>query len=79
MITRKSMTNSRHIYIYQDVEDNLKNVENVSQLVNELLRNHFKTKSIKSLSKEELERTLKIKKIELEALKKMEEVENGTT
>ena len=73
------MTNSRHIYIYQDVEDNLKNVENVSQLVNELLRNHFKTKSIKSLSKEELERTLKIKKIELEALKKMEEVENGTT
>ena len=73
------MTNSRHIYIYQDVEDNLKNVENVSQLVNELLREYFKTKSIKSLSKEELERTLKIKKIELEALKKMEEVENGTT
>jgi hypothetical protein len=70
------MTNSRHVYIYDDVEEKLKKEENVSALINRLLREHFAKNSIDTLTLEQKEKLLEIKRIELEAHKKIAEVQN---
>jgi len=66
----------KQLYISDENFENLKGI-NASALVNELLNNYFKTLIPKS--EEELLKEIKVKKIELEAMKKIEEVENGYT
>ena len=74
------MTNSRHVYIYQDNEDNLKKEENVSALINQLLREYFKSKDsnvqMHNMSIEEAQKRIEILKIEIEAERKIKELKN---
>lgn len=68
-------------YAQDEIRENLKSISNRSELINQLLRDHFKRTSIETLPLDEQEKVLlkelQIKKIEIEALKKIEEVENG--
>lgn len=50
------MASVRNIYVQADVEENLKSIENISKLVNDLLREHFKGNS--SYKKQELEKKI---------------------
>ena len=63
----------KQVYISDENFESLKSL-NASALVNELLNNHFKTLIPKS--KEELLEELRIKKIELEAIEK---IQNGSS
>jgi len=63
-------------YIDEDNWEHLSREENRSRVINNLLREYFKSKETESFSIEEREKNLKIKKLELETLKKIEEIEN---
>jgi len=60
-------------YATDDVRESLKLIKNRSELINKLLIEHFN--SLITKTEEELLEELRIKKIELEALKK---IENGS-
>jgi hypothetical protein len=72
---RKSMA-QRYIYLPNELNLRLKQEDNVSALIVQLLNQHYQIKSIDNLSVEEIEKQIQIKKIELEAMKKIEELNN---
>ena len=61
----------KNIYFQDDVGSKLKELDNVSGLINKLLRDYFKIKDNENISIEERKKELEIKKIELEAMKKI--------
>lgn len=67
----------KNVYFYDEVYENLKHEENVSKLINQLLRDYFKTKEIKTLTLDEISNRLKILDIQEEAIQKVKEIENG--
>ena len=66
----------KQVYISDENFEELKNI-NASALVNELLNIHFKTLIPKS--KKALLDELKIRKIELDAIKKIGAIQNGSS
>jgi hypothetical protein len=70
------MVKNKTICIDDEIFNRLGQEENASALINRLLVEHFKTNATKELSLEERKKNLMIKKIELEALKKMEAIQN---
>lgn len=73
---------SKHIYFTdKTIIEELEKINNPSELINNLLRNHFKNQSLNTLSLEERKRILLEKKqielINLEALNKIKDVYNG--
>ena len=64
----------RNIYFQDDLTEYLKKEENVSGLINELLRKHFNSTDINKMDKEQLENWIAIKKAKIEYEKKMEEI-----
>ena len=67
----------KNIYFQDDIAENIKEVENLSKLINELLRDHFKTTVEKQLTPEELDKKIALLEIQVEANKKIEELKNA--
>jgi len=66
-----------NLYIHDDNQKHLKNVDNQSALINDLLRKHFETIDPNKMSVKELEKFIEIEKIKQEYKKKMEVIQNG--
>lgn len=66
-------------YIRDDIRENLKSIPNRSELINQLLSEHFKSISLDNLTLEEREKILLEKKrVALIELKAFEEINNAT-
>ena len=73
------MASTRHIYIYEDVEENLKKEAIISKLINELLRNYYKATDLTKLSIEEIQKRKAILLTEIDCAKKVEAIENAAS
>ena len=58
------MRTARTFTIEQDLAERLRNEENQSDLINQLIRDYYKTKDFEGLSKEQLKKELKIRKMQ---------------
>lgn len=67
---------NKTISITDELYDLLKNEVNASKLICDLLIDHFEHQSIRKLTPEERDRRMKILEIEIEAEKKIKELEN---
>jgi DNA-binding winged helix-turn-helix (wHTH) protein len=63
------------IYVSDDVREKLKEVENRSELVNNLLREHFKFTEDVQKTPEEIEKQIEILELQVETEKKIQELE----
>ena len=63
-------------YIHDDNKSNLSQVDNKSQLINNLLRDYFKIQSTPKMSIEEAQKRIEILKVEIEAENKIKELKN---
>ena len=66
----------RYIYLSDELNAKLKKEENASALIQTLLVEHYKKVEFDNLSKEEIKKLIEVKKIEIEAIKKIEALEN---
>ena len=67
----------RYIYLSDELNAKLKTEMNASGLIQTLLRQHYEMDATKKLSLAERKQILAIKKIELDALKKIEEAKQN--
>jgi uncharacterized small protein (DUF1192 family) len=68
----------RYIYIQDELNNRLKEEDNASALISELLREHYQLKDARELSPEELDKRIAILKAKIEAQNKIKAIENGT-
>jgi hypothetical protein len=66
-------------YVSDENRENLRSVSNRSELVNKLLAEHFKFSAINLMTPEELAKRKAILITQIEAEKKIKEIENETT
>lgn len=70
------MGKAKYIYFQDDIADNLEKVENMSALINDLLRKHFDKKDINKMSVKELDELIKKEKAKKEYETKLKEIDN---
>jgi hypothetical protein len=70
---------NKTISLPEEVAKRLLEEDNASALISELLRDHYSLKDAKELTPEEIDKRIAVLKIKLEAKKKIENIENGTT
>ena len=64
-------------YVAEDIREQLRSVENRSELINELLRDYFKLAKEEKMTPEELDKKIAMLEIQVEANKKIEELKNA--
>jgi hypothetical protein len=67
------------VYIQDDNQEQLKNVDNKSRLINDLLREHFKIIDPNQMTPEQIRKLIEVRKAEEAYKKKMEEIEKKWT
>lgn len=63
-----------NVYIQDDNQEKLKNIDNQSRLINDLLREHFRKQDPNQMTPEEIRKMIAIKKIEKEYKDKLEKL-----
>jgi len=71
------MGKAKYIYFDEEILIDLEKVDNMSKLINTLLKHYFDEQQYVGLSKKEIERKLKLLDIEEEYLRKKKEIENA--
>lgn len=68
------MGQAKYIYFTDDNLEQLKRVDNMSKLINDLLTQHFKKIDPETMSPEEIKKMIAVKKAEIEHDKKIKEI-----
>jgi len=71
------MGQAKYIYFTDDNLEQLKKVDNMSKLINDLLREHFNKLDPNQMTPEEIRKIIAIKKAEKEYKAKLEQINNG--
>ena len=67
----------RYIYLSDELNNKLKEEENASALIQQLLTDYYEMEKTRQMTPEEIDKKIKILEIKLEAKKKISELEDA--